>query len=174
MSFSYVTGDDIALIRVSTPMTIPPVPLPANYSHPKNDWLRSAGYGTTKYKIINATHADFTNQATTLMETYLQGADGKDCFNSSYLEKYPDFHVICVGKSDSTLLKGDSVGITSIGVTMPAAFSEAITWSLALQQPFDILSAVTDVSHYCPWIEEVTGGEVKCQTFDPIKIVPKF
>uniref|UniRef100_A0AC34R5B4 Peptidase S1 domain-containing protein n=1 Tax=Panagrolaimus sp. JU765 TaxID=591449 RepID=A0AC34R5B4_9BILA len=137
------TGDDIALIRIATPMTIPPVPLPANYSHPENDWLRSAGYGRTNYTIINATKYDVTDSATALMETYLQGAVGKDCFNSSFFKDSPHLNVICVGKSNSTLLKGDS-------------------------------AAVTDVSHYCPWIEETTGGEVKCQTFKPTPIVPPF
>uniref|UniRef100_A0AC34QM59 Peptidase S1 domain-containing protein n=1 Tax=Panagrolaimus sp. JU765 TaxID=591449 RepID=A0AC34QM59_9BILA len=182
------TGDDIALIRVATPMTIPPVPLAANYSHPKDDWLRVAGYGATNYTMINATHYELTNRASSLMETYLQGADEKDCFNSLFLEGRPHLNVICLGKSNSTILQGDSggptfaqgkdgrfyqVGVSSFNGLMSALF-KAITWPLALEQPFTFLSGVTDVSHYCPWIEETTGGEVKCQTFEPTKIVPKF
>uniref|UniRef100_A0AC34Q6Z1 Peptidase S1 domain-containing protein n=1 Tax=Panagrolaimus sp. JU765 TaxID=591449 RepID=A0AC34Q6Z1_9BILA len=178
------TGDDgdIALIRVATPMTIPPVPLPANYSHPKDEWLRSAGYGTTKYKIINETYINFTDQATSLMEIYLHGAVGKDCLKPSFLEERPHLNVICLGKSNSSLLAGDSggptfaqgkddkwyqVGVTSFGWPLSGTWLENISWSLALEHRFPFISAVTDVSHYCPWIEETTGGEVKCQTFDP-------
>uniref|UniRef100_A0AC34RKB6 Peptidase S1 domain-containing protein n=1 Tax=Panagrolaimus sp. JU765 TaxID=591449 RepID=A0AC34RKB6_9BILA len=186
---NFLTGYDIALIRVATPMTIPPVPLPANYSHPKDDWFRAAGYGATNYTIINATHFDPTARATSLMETYLHGAVGKDCFKASYLEEYPHLmNVICVGKSDSTILQGDSggpsfaqgkdgrfyqVGITSFNGLMSDVY-KYISWSLASKQRFTFISAVTDVSYYCPWIEETTGGQVKCQTFDAIKIVPKF
>uniref|UniRef100_A0AC34R8J0 Peptidase S1 domain-containing protein n=1 Tax=Panagrolaimus sp. JU765 TaxID=591449 RepID=A0AC34R8J0_9BILA len=154
--YKNIEGDDIALIRVPTPMTIPPVPLAANYSHPKDDWLRSAGY------------------------------DEKDCFNASYLEERPHLNVICLGKSNSTLLPGDSGGPTfaqgkdgrfyQVGISsyIRSDLSGDIFWPLALEQPFTFLSAVTDVSYYCPWIEETTGGEVKCQTFEPTKIVPKF
>uniref|UniRef100_A0AC34PWS3 Peptidase S1 domain-containing protein n=1 Tax=Panagrolaimus sp. JU765 TaxID=591449 RepID=A0AC34PWS3_9BILA len=185
---SFVKGDDIALIRVSTPMTIPAVPLAANYSHPENDWLRSAGYGTTKYTIINATDFRPTDPATVLMETYLQGIAGKNCINASLLEQLPHLNVICLGKSNSTILQGDSggptfaqgkddrfyqVGVTSFNGLMSALF-EDISWPLAFEQPFTFITGVTDVSYYCPWIEAVTKNEFKCQTFKPTKIVPKF
>uniref|UniRef100_A0AC34QUY5 Peptidase S1 domain-containing protein n=1 Tax=Panagrolaimus sp. JU765 TaxID=591449 RepID=A0AC34QUY5_9BILA len=103
---------DIGLIRVATPMGIPPVPLAANYSHPKDGWLRAAGYGSTKYLVVNASTGkviSFENPKM-LMETYLLGRSKDDCFNDVYKIAFPDLHVICMYKQDSTVLHGDSGG----------------------------------------------------------------
>uniref|UniRef100_A0AC34RK11 Peptidase S1 domain-containing protein n=1 Tax=Panagrolaimus sp. JU765 TaxID=591449 RepID=A0AC34RK11_9BILA len=185
----YCKRHDIALIKVATPMTIPPVPLAANYSHPKDDWLRVAGYGRTKYQIFNASTGDVTSfeNPKTLMETYLQARSTDDCFNESFKIAYPDWHLICMYKNDSTVLHGDSggpafaqgkdgryyqVGVNVHGLTWGGpTFS---FWKMPLQSPFTIASLSTDVSYYCPWIEQTTKGEVKCQPFKSTPIVPKF
>uniref|UniRef100_A0AC34R3G0 Peptidase S1 domain-containing protein n=1 Tax=Panagrolaimus sp. JU765 TaxID=591449 RepID=A0AC34R3G0_9BILA len=137
------TGNDIALIRVPTPMTIPPVPLAANYSHPKDDWLRVAGYGNTNYQVFNASTSNWTSFESPKM--LMERKDGR-------------FY---------------QVGVNVHGFTSEF-FSRLSSWKLPSQSPSAIASLSTDVSYYCPWIEETTGGEVKCQTFKSTPIVPKF
>uniref|UniRef100_A0AC34R5G2 Peptidase S1 domain-containing protein n=1 Tax=Panagrolaimus sp. JU765 TaxID=591449 RepID=A0AC34R5G2_9BILA len=75
-------------------------------------------------------------------------------------------------RNDSTVLPGDSGGPVFAqgkdGRFYQVGFNTFMFYGLPYQ------SFATEISHYCPWIEETTGGEVKCQTFDPTKIVPPF
>uniref|UniRef100_A0AC34RDV2 Peptidase S1 domain-containing protein n=1 Tax=Panagrolaimus sp. JU765 TaxID=591449 RepID=A0AC34RDV2_9BILA len=139
---------DIGLIRVETPMTIPPVPLAANYSHPKDDWLRVAGYGNTKYQVFNPMVTS-SESPKMLMETYLQARSKDDCFSASVKIKLPDLHAICMYKRDSTILQGDSGGpafaqgkdgrFYQVGVNVimytSKSFSFFSSWKLPSQLP---------------------------------------
>uniref|UniRef100_A0AC34R3E1 Peptidase S1 domain-containing protein n=1 Tax=Panagrolaimus sp. JU765 TaxID=591449 RepID=A0AC34R3E1_9BILA len=147
---------DIALIKVETSMGIPPVPLAANYSHPKDDWLRVAGYGNTQY------HPKM------LMETYLKARSSDDCLDASYKIVYPGSHIICMYNHGSTVLNDDSSGGPAFAQGTDGKFYQVGV--NADVGPFPIGSI--DVSYYCPWIEAVTKNEVKCQTFKPTPIVP--
>uniref|UniRef100_A0AC34R4L3 Peptidase S1 domain-containing protein n=1 Tax=Panagrolaimus sp. JU765 TaxID=591449 RepID=A0AC34R4L3_9BILA len=123
-----------------------------------------------------------------LMETYLKARSKDDCLNASVIIEFPDWHVICMYKHDSTILQGDSGGpafaqgkdgrFYQVGVNVNVATSKFLSslfaWKMPSQSSFTAASLSTDVSYYCPWIEESTGREVKCQTFKPTKIVPKF
>uniref|UniRef100_A0AC34QMS6 Peptidase S1 domain-containing protein n=1 Tax=Panagrolaimus sp. JU765 TaxID=591449 RepID=A0AC34QMS6_9BILA len=139
--------NDIAIARFhQNGPVLPSVLLAANYTHKKDEWLRVAGFGMTKYEFKGKEPAA-TDPAETLMETYLRGQNRNDCpelFSKSF-----KIYGICMFRNDSTILGGDSGG------------------------PVFAKNVATEVSHYCPWIEETTANEVKCQTFEPTTIIPK-
>uniref|UniRef100_A0AC34RNH5 Peptidase S1 domain-containing protein n=1 Tax=Panagrolaimus sp. JU765 TaxID=591449 RepID=A0AC34RNH5_9BILA len=142
---------NIGLIKVSKPMGIPPTPLAANYSHPKDDLLRVAGYGNTKYQIFNASANNMTSSEfpKTLMETYLQARSKDDCFSASLKIDYPGWHAICMYKHDSTILPGDHGGpafaqgkdgkFYQVGVNGYVFTSESslpyLSWEMPFQSP---------------------------------------
>uniref|UniRef100_A0AC34QDD8 Peptidase S1 domain-containing protein n=1 Tax=Panagrolaimus sp. JU765 TaxID=591449 RepID=A0AC34QDD8_9BILA len=96
--------------------------------------------------------------------------------------------MICMYKRDSAILQGDSGGpafaqgkdgkFYQVGINVDMytseSFSRFSSWELPSELPSTVASISTDVSYYCPWIEETTGGEIKCQIFKPTPIVPKF
>uniref|UniRef100_A0AC34R6T6 Peptidase S1 domain-containing protein n=1 Tax=Panagrolaimus sp. JU765 TaxID=591449 RepID=A0AC34R6T6_9BILA len=150
------------------------VPLAANYTHKKEAYLRVAGYGATKAQIINNT-AVSSDPAMDLMQTYLQAEGQNDCpILTGPNAIVSNVSKICMFNNDSSILHGDSGGPSlakgkdgqwyQVGINtniLPIA-----EWNL-------IVGLAEDVSFYCPWIEKATKNEVKCQTFEPVDIIPE-
>uniref|UniRef100_A0AC34R4X1 Peptidase S1 domain-containing protein n=1 Tax=Panagrolaimus sp. JU765 TaxID=591449 RepID=A0AC34R4X1_9BILA len=165
--------DDIGIITVQQPMKIPPVNLAANYTQVKKDWLRVAGYGKTKYEFINGS-VEYMDSAENLMETYVYGYNKESEFCDKLTAQYPDVNGICMHHPNKGTLPGDSGG-PSFALGKDGKYYQVAITSFGDAEPNDgIWSLDTDVSYYCPWIEETTGGKVKCQSFKPTPIEPTF
>uniref|UniRef100_A0AC34RDF3 Peptidase S1 domain-containing protein n=1 Tax=Panagrolaimus sp. JU765 TaxID=591449 RepID=A0AC34RDF3_9BILA len=163
---------DLAIITVENPMKIRPVLLAANYTHKKDDWLRIAGYGNTKYEFKNGS-AVHSEPANNLMETYMHGVDLADPEMAKWRARYPNVNGIYLYHKTGAL-QGDSGG-PSFALGKDGKYYQVGVTSLCDATKDNLMIAVvTDVSHYCPWIEETTGGSVKCQTFDSTPIKPLF
>uniref|UniRef100_A0AC34PWP3 Peptidase S1 domain-containing protein n=1 Tax=Panagrolaimus sp. JU765 TaxID=591449 RepID=A0AC34PWP3_9BILA len=165
---------DIAIITVVEPLTIPPALLGANYTHKKDDWLRVAGYGNTKYEFVDG-ELKQSEVSRTLMETYVQGVALTDpeMVGTELRAFYPNVNGILLHHKTG-VLQGDNGGPVFAQGKDGKWYQVGVSSHGGPTKDNDIIAFATDVSYYCPWIEETTGGEVKCQTFEPAKIVPPF
>uniref|UniRef100_A0AC34RQ29 Peptidase S1 domain-containing protein n=1 Tax=Panagrolaimus sp. JU765 TaxID=591449 RepID=A0AC34RQ29_9BILA len=158
--------NDIAIITVEQPLKIPPVNLAANYA-PNGGLLRVAGYGKTKYESKDGV-MDYSDYAEDLMESYIQGHPKEKCTT-----KWPNVtglsnvKGICVHHPNTGALPGDSGGPSFAKGKDGKYYQVAITSHGAVHLDAGGYYGIdTDVGSYCPWIEETTGGEAKCQTFE--------
>uniref|UniRef100_A0AC34RBK6 Peptidase S1 domain-containing protein n=1 Tax=Panagrolaimus sp. JU765 TaxID=591449 RepID=A0AC34RBK6_9BILA len=160
---------DIAIISVQQYMQTRPALLAANYTQKDKEWLRVAGYGDTKYEFKNGSAVHF-KPAETLMETYVYGYSKESC---SLAARYPGVNGICLIHQKGKLT-GDSGGPSFALGKDGKYYQVGVTSFGGISSDGIIESVDTDVSYYCPWIEQTTGGKVKCQTFKPTPIVPEF
>uniref|UniRef100_A0AC34QJJ3 Peptidase S1 domain-containing protein n=1 Tax=Panagrolaimus sp. JU765 TaxID=591449 RepID=A0AC34QJJ3_9BILA len=158
------SAHNIGLIRSNvsliSPLAATPGRLGANYSHQGVDWLLVAGYGGSEgnFRI--------------LMQTYLQAVSKRNCpyLNDPFVNR-TSVNGICLFRTDSSISGCDDGGPAMAKGKDGQWYQVGIT---NFRKTFSthVLNVATDVNYYCPWIEETTKGEVKCQAFEPVDIVP--
>uniref|UniRef100_A0AC34RHW1 Peptidase S1 domain-containing protein n=1 Tax=Panagrolaimus sp. JU765 TaxID=591449 RepID=A0AC34RHW1_9BILA len=171
--FSEKGDHGIGLVYYGVGIKTSSVLLGGNFVQKKGDALLVAGYGAIQAGIVNNT-VIATEYPKTLMESFMEVKDKKECYSDSAL--HPTVNYFCLYNKDSTIFPGDSGGPALAagrrGKWYQVGVLNTFLWE-KLQVFLPGKSIIMPIAPYCHWIEKATEGEAKCQNFEPAMIPGK-